>query len=210
MANTRDDVRPFPADNDHEGHYAFAPVDNDAPPSSPLDDIKSGLKVWADVGVTLGKSLDAQTRSWTALMERLQHNTPVDFGSAASGVAVTGQALLLNFGSPDQGRRWEVTNLVVGGTDANIAAAGTAALYVSGQLPVGPGLAAPAGMTAVADVLPALPAAKFYGTRQIVVNDQEYLFAIVFGGTNGQTYAGNASVTVVPVDAAGGRDVAIL
>lgn len=204
------DVKPDPADNDHEGHFAFAPADTDAPPSSPLDEIRNGLKIWGDVGLTLGKSLDAQTRSWTQLMERLQHNTPVDYGPAASGVFATGQALLLNLGTPDQGRRWEVMSVAIGGNDANIAATGTAALYVSGQLPVVTGGPAPAGMTAVADIYATLPAARQYGTRQIVVNDQEYLFALVFGGTNGQGYAANASVTVFPVDATGGRDVTIL
>ena len=204
-------VHPIPADNDHEGNVAFAPQPDDGSAAGgPLDEIKSGLKVWFDLGLTLGNKLDEQTNTWRKLMDRLQHNTPVDYGVAASGVFATGQALLLNFGTPDQGWRWEVTNMAIGGADANIAATGTAALYVSSQLPVVPGGAAPAGMTAVADTFAALPVARFYGTRQLVVNDQEYLFALVFGGTNTQQYAANASMTVFPSDASNGRDVIVL
>ena len=43
----------------HEGTGTNVPTDLDAPSSSgPLDQITSGLKVWANVGATLGKSLD--------------------------------------------------------------------------------------------------------------------------------------------------------
>jgi hypothetical protein len=65
-------------------------------------------------------------------------------------------------------------------------------------------------MTALADQALTLPNVAFYGTRQLVVNDQEFLFLIVSGGTPGQTYAGNFSATVFWTDAGGGRDTTVL
>jgi hypothetical protein len=106
--------------------------------SSPLDEIKNGLKVWADVGLTLGKSIDKNTDTIRRLNARLQHNTPVDYGIGISGVFPAAGTLLLNFGSPDQGTRWEVTGCVVGGVDAFTAAAGRAGLYVSSVPPIPP------------------------------------------------------------------------
>jgi len=200
----------------HEAPYAAQEPDSDTAErlfggegSSPLDEIKSGLKVWANVGVTLGKSLDEHTAAIKKLNARLQHNVPVDYGIGVAGVFPAAGNLLLNFGSPDQGTRWEVTGVVLGGVDTNITAAGQAGLYVSGQIPP-PGGAAPAGITALADRAPTLPDIAFYGTRQLVVNDQEFLFAVIFGGTPGQTYAGNFSATVFWTDAGGGRDTTIL
>jgi len=207
-----DDVRPFPGDNDHEGARTNHPPDaDDAPAStSPLDEIVSGLKVWADVGITLGTKMDEQSKSYDRFMARLQRNTPVDYGGAAAGVFPASGVLLLNFGTPDQGTRWEVTAVAVGGVDFDTAVAGKAGLFVSSQLPIGPTGRAPAGTTALADLANALPNVAFYGTRQLVVNDQEYLFLIVSGGTAGTTYAANFSATVFPSDAAGGKDVVTL
>lgn len=200
------DVRPWPGDNDHEGAQTNHPsVNADEAPAGPLDEIKSGLKVWANLGVTLGESLDKQTASFNRFMRRLQHNTPVDYGSAASGVFPASGVLVLILGSPDQGYRWDVTNVVVGGIDANTAVAGTAGLYVSGFAPVTPNLN-PAGLSDVADIAKSLPNVGFYGTRQLVVNDQEYLLVVIFGGTPGTTYVADFSATVFPVDAAGGKD----
>jgi hypothetical protein len=159
-----------------------------------------GLKVWLKVGVELGKSLDEQTASSRQLWRALQANTPVDYASQQSGVAVTATPLVLNFGSPDQGTFWEVMSVALGGQEENITAAGTAGLYVVGS----PTLLG-AGMANLADFAPTMPNAGFYGTHQLVVNDSEYLIAVIFGGTNGQTYMGNAQVTVYSYRAARGR-----
>ena len=204
------DVKPWPADNDHEGHVAYAPDDPDAQPG-PLDDIKNGLKVWFDLGATLGQQMDEQHRSWRRLMQRLQHATPVDYGIGVSGIYPATGNLVLVFGTPDQGTYWEIESCVLGGTDVNVTATGSAGLYVSAVLPVpGGGGVAPGGITSLADRAATLPNVAFYGRRDLVVNDQEYLFAVIFGGAAGQTYAGNMSATVVPVDAASGRDVVTL
>lgn len=192
----------------HEGQGFHPPDDGDAP-RGPLDEIKNGLKVWADVGLTLGKSVDDLGARFERTMNRLQKYTPKDYGIAQASPYPAAGVLCLNFGSPDQGDRWEVTGVIIGGADANVAAAGTAALYVGALAPTN-NQPAPGGLTNAADLYPALPVARTYGTRQLVVNDQEYLFAVIFAGTAGQTYVGNISATVFNVAAAQGRDTTVL
>ena len=114
------------------------------------------------------------------------------------GVFATGVSLILNLGSPDQGTYWEVASCAVGGTDYNVTASGTAGLYVAANTQA-------AGMTNLADYAGSFPNTAFYGTKQVIVNDQEILFLIVTAATNGQTYAANAQVTVWNVAAAGGK-----
>jgi hypothetical protein len=201
-----------PTDQDHEGTYRVLPddaVDAAASAPGPLDEIRNGLKIVANLGVSIGKSMDRMTSSVDRLMRRLQQNTPIDYGGAASGVYPASGDLILSLGTPDAGTRWEVSSCVVGGSDVNIAAAGSAGLYVSSFVPL-PGQANPAGTAGAADIAKALPNVAFYGTRQLVVNDQEYLYLVVFSGSTGQTYIANFSATVFNVSAAGGRDTNIL
>jgi hypothetical protein len=196
-------------DNDHEGTRRTLPPDDDAPAPGPLDEIKKGLKIVANLGVTLGSSIDRMTRSHDRLMNALQRNTPVDYGIGVAGVYPAAGNLVLNFGTPDQGFMWEIESIVLGGTDVNVTAIGSVGVYVSGVLPP-PGGSAPGGITSLADRSTALPNVAFYGRRDLIVNDQEYLFAVIFGGAVGQTYGGNMSATVFPVDAGRGKDVVTL
>lgn len=194
----------------HEGAgVAPFPAQDESATSGPLDDIKTGLKMFADFGVTIGKHVDQQQNNWAKMMRLLQRNTPVDYAIAASGSFPASGSLLLPFGSPDQGTRWEVTGCVCGGLDLNVAAAGTAGLYVSALQPQ-LNQPAPGGLSNAADYASFLPNVAFYGTRQLVVNDQEYLFLVVFGGTPGQAYVANMSATVFNVASAGGKDTNIL
>jgi hypothetical protein len=178
--------------------------------SDPLSDIRSGLKVFANVGLSLGKSLDEHTTALREYNRRLQRNTPIDYGSQASGAYPTTGLLVLNLGTPDQGTRWEVTSCAVGGLDQNVTANGSAGLYVAGYLPTTGTITNPSGLAQMADQAKTLPNVGFYGTRQLVVNDQEYLFLVIFGGTAGQTYVANASMTVFNVGSAGGKDTNVL
>ena len=173
-------------------------------PAGPLDGITKGLKLWADVGLTLGKQLDAHTEATNKLLRRLERNTPVNYSTNASGVFPAAGNLVLSLGTPDQGTYWEVESCVVGGSDQNVAAAGTAGLYVSGFLPPS-GTSQSPGLTSLADQAKTLPNVAFYGGRDIVVNDQEYLFLIVFGGTAAQQYQANAQVTVFTTASGAGR-----
>jgi hypothetical protein len=148
----------------------------------------SGLKLWAKVGLQLGTSIDklaAAQSEWA----KLQYNTPVDYQTYASGT-YTSAGLWLSLGQPDNGTYWEVHNVIIGGTDFNVTAAGQAGLYVSGA----PGLAS--GLNMARDYATYLPNVATYGTRVLVVNDQETLWIKLFNGTSGQQYVANASVTV--------------
>jgi len=197
----------------HEGQdrsqWPEDPDDHTSSTPGPLDDIKSGLKIWADVGVTLGKSLDENTNTMRRWLRQLERNTPIDYSAIASGVYPAAGFLILNFGTPDQGTYWEVASCAVGGTDVNVTAAGTAGLYVTAFAPAadnsGAATTNPAGITSLADRAASLPNVAFYGTRQLVVNDQEYLFLAIYGGTAAQTYGANAQVTVYNAASAKGK-----
>lgn len=184
----------------HEGDWAGSGLEQlaDGPANDdPLGDIKTGIKAWFDVGVSVGESTDQLTRSVDRLWRRLQRDTPVYYSTVASGVFATGTPLVLRLGSPDQGTYWEVSSCAVGGTDYNVTAAGTAGLYVAAN-------ANATGIGTLADIAATLPNVAFYGTHQLIVNDQELLLVVINAGTNGQTYAANASVNVYNVAVAGG------
>lgn len=168
--------------------------------SSSSDDapVKTGLQVFADIGVSIGTQVDELKKSVRSLADRLEYDTPVDYQSVGSGTFVTGSPLIVSLGSPDQGTFWELKTLVIGGLDVNLTAAGTAGVYVS-ALPVQVGLLGAVGLAT------ALPYATTWGTRQVVVNEQQSLFVIIFGGTNGQQYLANAQVTVYQSRAAHGK-----
>lgn len=196
----------------HEGNQYPVPGDGPDPTPSdggPLDDIKSGIKLWFDVGATIGKAVDRLDSTVARYLRQLERNTPVDYAAVASGVYPAAGFLFLNLGTPDQGTYWEVASCAVGGTDVNVTAAGTAGLYVAAFTPAadnsGGALTNPAGITSLADRAASLPNVAFYGTRQLLVNDQEYLYLCIFGGTPAQTYAANAQITVYNSASAKGK-----
>ena len=158
----------------------------------------------------LAKHVDKLTMANLRLWEKLNKNVPVTYRVAASGTFQTGTPLVLNFGGPDQGTFWELTCLAVGGNDINVTAAGNFGLYVSGYVAAGvsPGMASLVdGAANNSGGLAVLPFTETYGGRQIVVNDSENLYVIIFNGTNNQQYVANVQVQVVNVAATGGVDV---
>jgi hypothetical protein len=161
-----------------------------------------GLKVWAKVGVELGKSIDEQTASNKKIWERLQANTPVLNRQTRSAVAVSGAVTILNFNGPDAGTYWDLESCMIGGADITTTAAGSAGLYV-----VGAALGSSPGLGNAVDYATALPNSAFYGFRDVVVNDAEFLIAVIFGGTNAQPYVANMSASVYKTDAGMGRSV---
>ena len=167
---------------------------------NPIDDLRSGLKVWADLGITLGGQVEAHMALTRSLLQRLDSNTPVDYSCVASGVYPSSGYLTLQLGSPDQGTYWEVQSVAAGGTDQNVSALGTAGLYVSaGFTGTSP------GMGNLIDQATSLPNVGFYGGRQCWVGDQENLILCIYGGTAGQTYVANAQVAVFNVASARGK-----
>ena len=186
----------------HLGAHEGSPGGDDVgSPGSDAEQLTSGLKLWADVGATIGGKVDQLAQSQDKLARALQRYTPVNYATVATGTYVSGTPLLLNLGTPDHGTYWEVHSVAVGGVDYATTAAGSAGLYVTGYLN-----SSTLDMTQLADYASTLPNTGFYGTRQLLVNDQESLCLIIRSGTTGQTYSANAQMTVLPVDAARGHD----
>ena len=169
----------------------------------PEGDETSGLSFFVNLGLQIGDTLKEHSKKLDSIDRQLQKNTPVFFSTAQSGMAVTGQPLVLNLGTPDQGTQWEVNFLAIGGTDVNVAAAGTAGVYVTGN---GTGTNT-GGLANIQDYAAALPKVDFYSQKQLIVNSAEYLIVNIFGGTNAQTYIATAQITVYDLHAAGGRTV---
>ena len=147
----------------------------------------TGLNVFAKVGLQIGKAaeeMEAATNKIGQLARALERNTPTDGALATSGIFSTGTPLVLVLGSPDSGTFWELTSFAIGGTEVNVTAnVSHWGLYTSAY----PTLAG-AGLANAVDWAGTSPFIANYSSAQLVVNDGEYLFAIVFGGTNGLTY----------------------
>jgi hypothetical protein len=190
----------------HEGNV-WEPDANTPNADPTADQIPvSGINLLAKIGLQIGKATEELTATASKvgqLARAIERNTPVTSGSVAAGVAATGVSLVLDLGSPDQGTFWEVSNIAIGGTEVNVTAAGKWGLYVS-SLPSTAG----AGLQNCVDVgvvaSSAMPYSATYGTGQIIVHDQEHLFAIVFGGTNGQQYVCQANYRAYNVIASQG------
>lgn len=189
----------------HEG--AIPMTDNNTPnaESSQEDEhpLVTGINLMAKVGVQIGKAADEIKRAgdrMDQLARAVERNTPVDASGVASGQYVTGTPLVLNFGQPDVGTFWELTSFAVGGLEVNVSATGSWGLYTS-ALPTLAG----AGLANLVDVGASMPAVFNYGTAQLIANDGENVFAIIFGGTNGQTYVANIQYRVFNIIASQGQ-----
>lgn len=194
----------------HEGMNAeIGAQDSDAPPAGPLDDIRSGVKAFFDIGVKLGNSVDEHTDTMKRYLSRLQRNTPQPVRKVAQGTFTTGNLLLLALGKPDQGTNWQVRSIIVGGADVFTTAAGSAGIYVSALEPSPSlGLAAAGGMINAVDITTAMPNVSSWGSGQLIVLEHEHVFVIIGGSaSNGQLYVANLRADAYPTDVAGGRAI---
>jgi hypothetical protein len=175
--------------------------------------LASGLHAFIEIGAGLKKSVEDLAAKYERAWNHLQKATPVTYRVVASANFVTGVPLVLNFGSPDSGTFWEINSFSIGGTDVNVTAAGSFGLYVSGYVSngVSPGMGAlVTGSNTAAGGLAAMPYSDQYGGRQILVNESESVYAIVYGGTNGQNYVANIQASVYNVAAGLGRNVNVI
>ena len=166
----------------------------------------NGLKVWAKVGVQLGEQVKKQAETNEKLWRRLQWGTPVITRQVASGVFPSTGNLVIQLGSPDNGTRWTIHSFAVGGVDISTTATGKFGLYISGYVNSGYS----PGMGALVDgaewgATPDMPYTNQYGSDQIIVNDSENIYVVIFGGTPGQTYMANICATVTNIAAALGN-----
>ena len=158
----------------------------------------------------LAGHVDKLTLANLKLWAALNRNTPITYKTVGSVIYTTGGALdVINLGSPDQGTWWEVQNFAIGGTDINVTAAGSFGLYVSGYTgQTSPGMSALVdGANSTVGGTASMPFTQTYGSRQIVVNEGESLYAIIYNGTNNQQYVAVASCTVWNNAAGNGVDI---
>ena len=191
----------------HEGNV-WSPDSNtpNAEPS-PEQEPVTGINLLGKISLQIGKAQEelARTNERVGQLARaIERNTPVFGANVASGVAVTSTNLVLNLGSPDSGTFWEINSFAIGGTEIDVTAAGKWGLYISSVAS-----SAGAGLSNLADVgvvaSAAMPFATNYSTGQLIVHENETLFAIVFGGTNGQQYVCNAQFRSYNVIASQGQ-----
>lgn len=192
----------------HEGNV-WTPDANTphAEPSRPEQELVTGINLLAKIGLQIGKATEEMSRTNERvgqLARAIERNTPVTGGNVAAGYFATGVPLVLDLGSPDQGTFWELSTFAIGGTEIDVTAAGKWGLYVS-SVPT----AAGAGLSNLLDVgvvaSAAMPFATNYSSGQAVVHDQEHVFAVIFGATNGQQYVVNTQFRVYNVIASQGQ-----
>lgn len=179
----------------------------------------SGLNLMANVSLKLGKAVDDVTRQVTDLSRKL-YNAPSSYHAVGSASAITFQGVsnsyLLNLGSPDQGTYWEINNMLAGfsswtNDEANTISANQLFVLVSPSVltssiapqhivyAVEQAYDGSSGTTSVP-----LPWADTFGTRNIVVNDQENLLILATNVQNSGSglstqMIGSARVTVYNV-----------
>lgn len=178
------------------------------PPYTPQHEdgsILDKLHLLVSATVELGSQVKKQTEENAKVWNRMQYNTPVLYRMAASGVANASGTVQLVIGSPDTGTYWDVENIAVGGTDYNVAVAGSAGVYISGAMI---GTTSP-GMNSLQDYTATLPNVAFYGLRDMVVQDGENLFLLVKGGTSGVTYVASVDISVYNVATGTGKTMNI-
>ena len=167
-----------------------------------------GIKVWAKVGVELGDAIAKQNKINEALWRRLQFATPVRTQQVASGVFPSSGNLVINLGSPDTGTYWNIRSFSIGGTDVNVTAAGKFGLYLSGYSAPGysPGMGSLIDGGGTYGGADQMPYSENYGNDSFRVLEGETIYAVIFGGTAGQTYVANIAAFAYNNAAALGND----
>lgn len=144
----------------------------------------------ARLSLTLGHVDDAVT----AMRRTLQHQpiTPTYARLMGSAVAdANGVATVVLAGNgPTMGRMWHVRNIVVGGTDPTVTAAGVADVFI---IAAATGPDSPS-LTEWRDRATTLPLPAFYGVGEMVVRAQERLVIRFSAATTDQQYAAAASI----------------
>ena len=191
----------------HEGNV-WVPDANtpNAEPHSEQDPV-TGINLLGKISVQIGKAQEelARTNQRVGQLARaIERNTPVFGNNVSAGVVVSGVPLVLDLGSPDSGTFWELNSFAIGGTEIDVTAAGKWGLYVSSVVSVaGAGLANCADVGVVSST--AMPFATNYSTGQLIVHENEHVFAIIFSGTTGQQYVANTQFRSYNVIASQGQ-----
>jgi hypothetical protein len=142
-----------------------------------------------DLAALLGRHAEVMDRATGVIQRALME--PVQADRADARLYPASGDLVLELGGPEQGMRWDVLTMIVGGVTWATAAAGTALLVKSGQRPIS---AAAVGLSAIRDTANPLPLPAGYGKGQIVLRNPEKLYIIITGGTAAQQYVAACSI----------------
>lgn len=116
---------------------------------------------------------------------------PVDLRKFASVAANAAGVAYLDLGAPDQGTRWLIRHISVGGVTYDTTVIGRCDVYVAATKPVVSNLPDLQDSTGIGDTLPAI---AFYGARDLTVMTSEHLWLVVVGGGPGVLYSAGVSV----------------
>lgn len=147
-----------------------------------------------NIAIGIGAKLDALNASQRELLKYLRKAEPRSVRFPTSGVVdAAGGPLVMDFGTPSLGTFWEVRQVVVGGTEVNVATAGECGLYVSPQATLNS-----ATLVNCVDIasFTTLPNVGYYPAGTIYVRPNEHIFLIAFGATAAQQLAANCFVRV--------------
>ncbi len=149
--------------------------------------IDLGLQI--DLGAQLKAGFDGlrddDRRERREELERI----PLDYPIRGSGTASAPGALIFDAGGPPLGRSWVLRRLAVGGSDPTSAATGEAYFYASS--------AGDSDQLITAtwfDIVAALPAVRFYTSRQVVIQSGQRLWVKITSPTAGAIYAVSGQV----------------
>lgn len=145
--------------------------------------------------VTVGEQTRDQTARVAKKLDAYRAQQPVDFRAIGSAIADANGVAVIQFSpaGPDQGHKWELQNVVLGGdTFATTAASATVEYYASAMdlrtlLDTSPPLTDCVDATSNA-----LPFPAFYSRGQFTLRPGEKLYVRITGATEGQQYVGVA------------------
>jgi hypothetical protein len=153
------------------------------------------LKALADLQV----GLDSVAGQLAAVQQReldYQKYGPIFIQMIGAGtVDASGDPLYMDLGGPNQGRAWEVRQIVIGGMTWATVVGGNASILVQ---PNSPSPLAPAGIGSTQDHATALPSVAFYSAGQFRVKHPSHVFIAVLSGTASTAYQAIGDAYDVP------------
>jgi len=145
--------------------------------------------------VSVGEQTRDQTARMSKKLDAFRAQQPVDFRAIGSATADAGGVAVIQFspGGPDQGHKWEIQNVVLGGDTFATAAASSAVEYYASAMDFRTLLDTSPPLTDLVDgTTTALPFPAFYSRGQYTLRPGEKLYVRITGGTEGQQYVGVA------------------
>lgn len=169
-----------------------------------MSDLKEGsgfgIEIGGDLSIQVGRLADEmekerKRRQRDALDTPARYQLATNFTfSTAAGAGICpngGSGFGVILGGPDLGYQWSIRQVFVGGQFITTAPGGVAWLMRSAS--ADPSL----NPLNVMDFSHApLPSIAFYSTGELYVVQNENLFVVITGGTNGTTYTASATVEI--------------